>query len=895
VIERQVDVFQSVADALPQIVWSLDPDGRVAWINGRFGEYTGRDVRSTDRADPRLWDDVIHPDDVRAATEAWTASFAAGNAYSFEYRLRDRDGAYRWFLAQISPFRNAAGDIVCWYGVSSDIDAIKRVDEHVRALLEAMPESMWVADTVGQCFLVNARFCAYSGMTAEQLQGVGWQRMIHPEDWPIFEAAGERGEHTEDVIEWTFRLRRHDGMFRSHLCRAAPVREAAGSIVSWVVTCTDVDEQARERAELQLLADTIPQFIFMSRLDGTLEYANEQFHAYTGTSATDDAFAWLDVIHPEDVARSRAFWAALDSAAPPHEIELRLRRHDGSYRWFLSRLSPRIDEAGRTVAWYTAAVDIDDRRRSAEALTFLVQSGEALSAPRDVRVALDRAAALAVPGVADWCAVYLREPDGFFRPATIYHADPAKVELATDLVRRYPFSVESARGMMETRTPAFYPQISPEFLRAGAVDERHATLLEALDIASAIVVPLLVDGEGIGMVHLVRGRDRTGFSNADVDLAQILANRIAIAIDNAIVYERERNVAQTFQHAALPGTLPRIEGLGLYSSYVAGDQGAEIGGDWYDAVSLSDGSLLFSIGDVAGKGLDAAVLMSSMRNAIRVAALQGLGPADVLQAANRLLAVEQPGRFVTAFVGRVNPGRTHLIYAAAGHPPPLLRDASSVRPLALGDPPLGVWEEPFTEHTLELGERWLLVAYTDGLIERTGDVVAGEQSLQRVVEHDGIAHAADPAAFVQSRLIRGPVRDDTAILALRSDGVDHWRFGAADALQAEPARRRLRGWLDERTTGDHAAAELIYGELIGNVVRHAPGPIDVDVVLDDDCVRLIVQSSGPYIAVQPSLPASPLDECGRGLFIVNALGRSYATRELPFFGNQTVVELPLHP
>jgi hypothetical protein len=203
-----------------------------------------------------------------------------------------------------------------------------------------------------------------------------------------------------------------------------------------------------------------------------------------------------------------------------------------------------------------------------------------------------------------------------------------------------------------------------------------------------------------------------------------------------------------------------------------------------------------------------------------------------------------------------------------------------------------VWEEPFTEHTLELGERWLLVAYTDGLIERTGDVVAGEQSLQRVVEHDGIAHAADPAAFVQSRLIRGPVRDDTAILALRCDGVDHWRFAAADALQAEPTRRRLRAWLDERTTGDHASAELIYGELIGNVVRHAPGPIDVDVMLDGR-VRLVVQSSGPSIRVAPSLPASPLAECGRGLFIVNALGTGYTTGELPLYGNQTVVELPL--
>jgi hypothetical protein len=446
---------------------------------------------------------------------------------------------------------------------------------------------------------------------------------------------------------------------------------------------------------------------------------------------------------------------------------------------------------------------------------------------------------------------------------------------------------------MATREPTFMPLISPEALRAGAVDAHHAALLESLDIASVIVVPLIVDGDLIGMVHLVRGHQRPGFVGADVDLAQILAKRIAIAIDNAVVYERERNVAQTFQNAALPRTLPRIDGLALHSTYVAGERGAEIGGDWYDAFTLADGSLLFSIGDVAGKGLDAAVLMASMRNAIRVAGLQGLEPADVLHAANALLALEQPGRFVTAFVGRMNVARTHLSYASAGHAPPLLRVHQSLRSLALGDPPLGVWEGPFTPHTIELSAPWLLVAYTDGLIERTGDVIAGEQSLRGVVQNDGITHAADPAMFLQQRLIRGVVRDDTAILTLRVDGEPHWRFGASDALAAEPARRRLRQWLETRTTGDFVAAELIYGELIGNVVRHAPGPIDIDLALDGERVRLVVQSSGSAVTARPALPVSPFRECGRGLFIVDKLGSGYRTHALPIFGNQTKVDLPL--
>jgi hypothetical protein len=265
----------------------------------------------------------------------------------------------------------------------------------------------------------------------------------------------------------------------------------------------------------------------------------------------------------------------------------------------------------------------------------------------------------------------------------------------------------------------------------------------------------------------------------------------------------------------------------------------------------------------------------------------------VLHAANALLALEQPGRFVTAFVGRIDVARTRLCYASAGHAPPLVRDAQAVQSLALGDPPLGVWDRPFTPHSVELSAPWLLIAYTDGLIERTGDVIAGEQLLRHVVQNDGITHALDPATYLQRRLVRGVVRDDTAILTLRADNVRHWRFGASDALAAEPARRRLRAWLETKTTGDFVAAELIYGELIGNVVRHAPGPIDIDVTLDAERVRLVVQSSGPAVTVPPTLPASPLRECGRGLFIVDALGSGYATQALPIFGNQTIVDLPL--
>jgi anti-sigma regulatory factor (Ser/Thr protein kinase) len=296
---------------------------------------------------------------------------------------------------------------------------------------------------------------------------------------------------------------------------------------------------------------------------------------------------------------------------------------------------------------------------------------------------------------------------------------------------------------------------------------------------------------------------------------------------------------------------------------------------------------------VAGKGLEAAVLMASMRQAIRVAGLQGLAPGAVLQAANAALAADESDRFVTAFVGRLDVTTGKLEYASAGHPMPIIREGDSVHTLRSGDPPLGVWDGPFETQTTVLSPPWLLIAHTDGLIERTGDIIEGEAMLHGLVDDAGIAHAADPAAYLQARLLRDAVRDDTAILSIRVDGAEHWRFGAEDALQAESARQRLTVWLAERTRVETAAAEIICGELIGNVVRHAPGRIDIDVACSGERVRIYVQSSGNPVVLKARLPQSILSESGRGLFIIESLGSRLRAKALPIFGNQISVDLPL--
>ncbi len=191
-------------------------------------------------------------------------------------------------------------------------------------------------------------------------------------------------------------------------------------------------------------------------------------------------------------------------------------------------------------------------------------------------------------------------------------------------------------------------------------------------VASFVVVPLFAASAVRGTVQLCMQNDRRGFTPSDVDFFQEFARRLAPAIANAEVFERERRVARSFQKAALPARLPDVPGFAFHAIYEAGKAEALVGGDWYDAFTLANGRIVVSIGDVSGSGLPAAVTMASVRQAIRGAAHASADPSGMLEAADR--ALDDPERrFVTAFAGVIDPETSTIAYQNAGHPPPVLR------------------------------------------------------------------------------------------------------------------------------------------------------------------------------------------------------------------------------
>jgi PAS domain S-box-containing protein len=235
-------------------------------------------------------------------------------------------------------------------------------------------------------------------------------------------------------------------------------------------------------------------------------------------------------------------------------------------------------------------------------------------------------------------------------------------------------------------------------------------------------------------------------------------------------YESEKRIAETLQRAFLPHSFPRVPGLHLDAFYAPAEREALVGGDWYDAMLLPDGRLLVSIGDVAGHGLEAAVLMNHVRQAIAFAALQEGDSSRVLARANAALLAQDSG-LVTALCGIIDPRRRSGSFASAGHPPAILVRRGAVETLPLGGLPLGIEETSFDAYSVDDLDDSLLVLYSDGAIEQARDPIGGSDYLRAVAGSLAAGGGSRPARAIYDRIFAETTpRDDVAIMTVAFNG-----------------------------------------------------------------------------------------------------------------------------
>ena len=549
----------------------------------------------------------------------------------------------------------------------------------------------------------------------------------------------------------------------------------------------------------------------------------------------DDYEGYLATLHPDDVEEMTAVVGRALEQGVGYTFEFRCVWPDGSAHWRETRVHA-VAEPGGPPVLVGLVIDIDERRRRETAARYLADASLALSQAAGVEAMLQEVAELAVPALAQGCVVHLDAEDGAarqvaaagdtaadgmvaqivtrgrmvgaitFRSNRTYGA--AELELAEELGRRVGVAIDNARLQEAERRAhrrlAQLHAITDAALTHLELDDLLTELLRRLPgvMGATAARVLLVDPDrGDLVTRASAGEDPVGlpvtalplraaagvvgqlqvatdapggFDADELDLLARAADRIGLAIDHARLYERMRDTAVTLQRSLLPAALPPIQGLSAAVRYLAGQEGTEVGGDWYDLFTIQDGRVALVVGDVAGRGIDAAAGMGQLRGGLRAYAGAPIDPAEALEQLDGFMLGLGGVDFATVALAQLDPATGEVALSLAGHPPPVIRRAdgsAGVHEVPAG-PPIGVAgprRRPTVALRLEPGEVMLL--YTDGLIERRGTLI--DERIARLAAAVAAAPGDDPEALadhVLSVMLEGATgRDDVALVALRRD------------------------------------------------------------------------------------------------------------------------------
>jgi PAS domain S-box-containing protein len=401
--------------------------------------------------------------------------------------------------------------------------------------------------------------------------------------------------------------------------------------------------------------------------------------------------------------------------------------------------------------------------------------------------------------------------------------------------------------------------------------------LEAAGVTSLMACPLLVKGKLAGVVE-VGVRSARRFTVEDESLLMLMADRAGLAIEHARAYERELSNVEMLQRSLLPDRLPALDGIQVAARYMPG--GADVGGDWYDAIPLDGGRVGVAMGDVVGHGIGAAALMGQLRHAMRAYALEGHPPGGVLDRLDRVVRSLDGGQMATLLYLVMEPDHSSVRFANAGHVPPLVITPEGEAEYLEGapNPPLGVFETPsHSELTAELSPGSTIVLYTDGLVEERGvSIDQGLEALRLAAAQDACHPDELCDRLVDAMLAIHPANDDIAVLALRALPAAppplHMEL-PSDPTELATMRRDLGRWLRDAGAGSEVVevVQMACHEACSNAIEHGysfgAGLLSVDAELEEGQIVLTVRDSGAWVERPDGQP----DYRGNGLPLMEAL------------------------
>ncbi|HZC81761.1 MAG TPA: PAS domain-containing protein, partial [Nitrospiraceae bacterium] len=382
--------LQTTLNVIPAYTWYANPSGGLTFVNKRQADYLGLPKDDPLRFGINIgaeWDShipLLHPDDHEETRRVWSTCLRTSSAGELTFRVRNAEGQYRWFLSRAEPLRASDGTLLYWIGVNLEIEerklaeeGLRQSEERFRLVLESIGALVVAITLEGELEFVNQPVLDYFGKTIEQLKS--WRTsgdILHPDDLASAIAVWRDSIDKGVSYDVDHRFRRSDGVYRWFHVRGRPQRDAQGSIIRWYALLTNIDERKKaeqevEQQDVQLrkILDLTPQVIAVFGPRRERLFINRMGLDYFGLTLDEwRVTAHGAVGHPDDTKRTTAQWDRAMSSGSAFEIEARMRKSDGSYRWFLIRYNPVRDEEGKVLRWYAASADIDDRKRAEERL-----------------------------------------------------------------------------------------------------------------------------------------------------------------------------------------------------------------------------------------------------------------------------------------------------------------------------------------------------------------------------------------------------------------------------------------------------------------------------------------------------------------------------------------------
>ena len=486
------------------------------------------------------------------------------------------------------------------------------------------------------------------------------------------------------------------------------------------------------------------------------------------TAERDATFPALGSLEPDTVAlcampleTSEAVIGALRfSFAQP-------RIFDDEERAFVGAL------AAQTAIALERAQLIARERAARERFAFLSETTDLLGSSLEPEATLRHLTTALVPRFADWAAVYQRDADGrVARPVAIAHGDPELGEWLRESFHDAVLDADAPGGVTEvlrTGRTVRYSPVPAELARRVVRTVDDPAMRAVLAPTSAMAVALRVGEDVIGVVGLVRTGDREAFSEEEQRLVEDVASRAAIAVYNAQSFGRQREVAVTLQRSLLPQRLPRVEGVELAWRYSPADAGVHVGGDWYDVIPVGEGRTALVIGDVMGRGLEAAAVMGQIRAAATALIASSTDPAWVLRGLDAVAGRLEQDRLTTALIAVLDTVAGTVTVASAGHLPPLVVPVAgepSYVAVSPG-PPLGAGPADYVSASVPLPPGSTVLLFTDGLVESRDRPVDEGLALLRAVAASAGGAPQELCDAALRELAAESVHDDVAILAAR--------------------------------------------------------------------------------------------------------------------------------